>query len=98
MLVDPKSPKAHHKRCERCSCPLYLLKTEKWKWENRRLCSRCSTPKNASLLIDRMMSEATEGSKRYGLKKVLDRLPKGGPLPKERKPPKLRNRLTSSSE
>lgn len=99
MLVDPKSPKDHKKRCEKCDCPLYLLKTEKWKWESRRFCSRCTTPKKPSTtLLGAALGEATGNTKRYGLKNVLARLPKGGDLPESRKPPKLRNRVSGQTE
>lgn len=70
MLVDPKK-KTHSKKCEKCSCPLYLLKVEKWKWESRRYCQRCLTPKSVPTLIDRAVEMANQsGNLRSALREV----------------------------
>jgi hypothetical protein len=71
MLVDPKSPKKHDKRCEKCSCPLYLLKVEKWKWESRRYCQRCLSPKSMPSMLDRAIDAASQsGNMRAALREV----------------------------
>lgn len=78
MLVDRKNPGRHGKVCDRCSCPLTLLKVDKWKWESRRICARCSTPKGtSSTLLEAALSEARPGRKR-GMKAALKERDKDG--------------------
>lgn len=77
------------KNCERCRCPLLLLRLEKRRWENRRICERCGAkvkPSGAS--IEKLLDEAVEVNGRKSLRSALRALPVVEVTPKKRDKPK----------
>ena len=58
--------------CEKCSCPMVLLKLEKRRWETRKICARCGEAKvSGPTLLD----VALEQTGRGGLRAAIMRMP-----------------------
>lgn len=75
MITQPIDPSK--KACERCGCPLVLLKLEKRRWENRRICARCgdSAGKRAPASINALLEEANQKQGRKSFRALLCALP-----------------------
>lgn len=75
MITSPTDPSK--KACERCRCPLLLLRLEKRRWENRRICARCGEPagKRAPASISSLLEGAEDKRGKRSFRSALLALP-----------------------
>lgn len=86
MITSPTDPSK--KACEKCKCPLLLLRLEKRRWENRRICARCGEggTRMAPMSLERLVSTASQRNGKASTRAMLRSLPVVEVTPKPKIP------------